>query len=117
MDQMELRLELRSGKTLVERNVKEDSDNDPEENVQNMLDEYAVGGIEEGERTHTRRTRIVNITNPQPPPPSAMDISKVRYPPTSAMASAGQTSTRGPSWPEPPRSGRFNIGVFVFSWF
>jgi len=106
MDQMELRLELRSGKTLVERNPKGDSDNDPEEDVQNMMEGYAVGGVEEGERIPPRRTGTV--WDHQPPTPSAMDISSVRYQSTSAMVSAGQTLTRDPSWPGLPRDSGFN---------
>jgi len=104
MDQME----LRSGKTLVEINGKKESDNDPEEDVQTMLEGYAVGGVEEKERIPPRRPELVDTNRPQPPPPSAMDISSVRYRPTLAMTSADVTSTRVPSWREPPRSGKFN---------
>jgi len=39
MDQME----LRSGKTLAERGVNEDSDNDPEEDLHTLLDGYTTG--------------------------------------------------------------------------
>jgi len=93
-------MELRSGKTIMERGVKGDFDNDPEKDVKNMLEGYAVGGFEEKERIPPRRTEMVEITNPQPPPPSAMDISSACYQPTSVMALAGQTLTRGLSWPE-----------------
>jgi len=101
MDQME----LRSGETLVERTGKEDSDIDPEEEVHTLLDDYAIGGDEEEGRVSPRRPELTDPTRPQPPPPSAMDISSVRYRPTLAMTSTDLTSTRCPSWPEPPGSG------------
>jgi len=56
MDQME----LRSGRKLLKMEVKVDSDNDPEEDVQSMLDEYAVGGVEEGERIHPVRIETIS---------------------------------------------------------
>jgi len=40
-------MELKSGKALVKGNQKEESDNDPEEDVQGLLEGYAVGGNDE----------------------------------------------------------------------
>jgi len=108
MDQME----LRSGKALVKTDNKEDSENDFEEEVQDMLEGHELGGIEEEEIISPRVIGVMAPTN-RPPPLSAMDTSSVRYPPTSAMASSDQTSTRGLTRRvlEPHRSGKFNINM------
>jgi len=43
-------MELRSGKALVKKDQKEESDNDFKEDVRSLLEEcYAVGGIDEEE--------------------------------------------------------------------
>jgi len=107
--------ELRSGKALKNGNLRKDSDNDSEADVQRQLEEgYAVGGNEKEKEIHPRR--IDNIHDPHPPPFPTMDISSVRrptsstYPPTSVMTPADQTSARGlpRSLVEPLKSGRFN---------
>jgi len=87
MDQME----LRSGKTVGKGDPREDSENDPEEDVQKLLEKgYAVGGNKEEEIISPRQP--VNIDNPRHHPQlPAMDIPSVRYPPTSVTTSADQT--------------------------
>jgi len=107
-------LELRSGKTLEKADERGDSDNDPEEDVQSLLEGYAVGRQDEGEVVPRRKTdRIESPPSPPNPSPSlpTMDISSVRYRPASVMTSADQTSTCGLPRPglEPQRSGRFYI--------
>jgi len=90
MDQMA----LRSGKAGVKGDLREDSDNDLEEDVQQLMEEgYAVGGNEDEEILPPRRTD--DVDNPRPPLLPAMDIFSVRYPPTLATTLADQTSARG----------------------
>jgi len=67
MDQME----LRSGKTLTERDVKEDSDNDPEEDVHTLLDGYATGGIEKKRRVSLGGQEVLDPAPIQVPTPSS----------------------------------------------
>jgi len=107
MDQME----LRSGKALVKEDYKEDSDNDPKEDVQNLLEGYVAGGMEDEEVIPPRRIEVVEPQTQLSPLHPTMDISSVRCPLTSAMTSVDQTSTRGLPQPvlELQRSGRFNI--------
>jgi len=90
MDQME----LRSGKALVKRDDREDSDNDFEEGAQDSLVGYAVGGTD-GEEIAPSSVAGVREPTSQPPPLSAMDVSSVRYLPASVMTSTDQTSARG----------------------
>jgi len=110
MDQME----LKSGKALVKGDQKKDCDNDPEEDVQSLLEGYAVGGNDDESLIppppKDRKYRLP----PRPPFLPAMDISSFRYPPTSVTTSADQTSARCLPWPvlEPQRNGRFNIYIF-----
>jgi len=107
-------MELRSGKTLIKRTEKE-SDNDPEKDVQTLLDGYAVGGIEGEERISPRKTELVDTTHLQPSPPPAIDISSVRYRRTLVMTSADLTSSRGPSWPKSLRSGKFINNIMTYN--
>jgi len=69
---------------------------------------YAVGGNEEEEAIPPRRRE--EIDHPRSPLLPAIDISSVRYLPTSVTTSADQTSARGlpRSLVEPVRNGRFN---------
>jgi len=107
-------MELRSSKTLADRGDKEYMDNDPEEEVQTLLEGYAVGGVEREGRISHGRLEVINPTHPQPPSSSTIDISSVRYRPTLVMTSAELTSTHGPSWPDLPGSGRVNIIILGF---
>jgi len=54
---------------------------------------YAVGGNEEREKVPPKPRG--DLDNPQPPLFPTMDISSVRFPPTSVTTSADQTSARG----------------------
>jgi len=97
----------------VKRNKREDSDNDPKEDVHSLL-EGRCGWTGRGRRGSKKRTDTVENPPPLPSLPlSAMDSSSVRYPPTSVMVSADQTSTRGLPRPrlDPQRSGRFYMLV------
>jgi len=63
-------MELRSRKALVKGDQKEDSDNDPEEDVHSLLEGYAVGGHDEEEVIARRRMDLVERPPaPQPPHP------------------------------------------------
>jgi len=73
-----------------------------------MEHRYAVGGYEE-----TREIPLRDRESEEYVPPSlyhTMDISSVRYPPTSVTTSADQASPSGlpRSLVEPVKSGRFN---------
>jgi len=81
---------------------------------------YAVGGYEEAREIPLRSELEKGYA-----PPSllhAMDISSVRYPPTSAMTSADQASAHGlpRSQMEVVKSGRFNsllFGAYFLAYF
>jgi len=98
-------MELRSGKTLGETEMRGDSEDDYKEEVPASLDGYATGGIE---RRHRASSTVIESldTAPllQPPPFSAIDISSVRYRPTSVTTSADLTSARGLARPDPLES-------------
>jgi len=80
-------MELRSGKVAGKGDLREDSDNDPEEDVYILMEQgYAVGGNEETEGISHRTGEDVN--HPHIPLLPTMDISSGRYPPTSVMRSA-----------------------------
>jgi len=96
---------------LTEGGAKADSDNDPEEDVLTLLEGYAVGGIGGKGRIFPSKLEVIDPLHPQPPPTFTIYISSVRYRPTLAMTLAELTSTHGHSWPDLPRSGKFNIGT------
>jgi len=102
-------MELRSGKTLGETEMKVDSDEDFEEEVPASLDGYATGGIERGRRVSPTRTESID-TAPlfQSPPFPTMDISSVRYRPASVTTSADLTSAHGLARSDTLESGKVN---------
>jgi len=105
-------MELRSGKTLGETEMKVGSDEDFEE-VAALLDGYATGGIERGRRVAPTRTESID-TAPlfQPPPFSTMDISSVRYRPASVTTLADLTSARGLARLDPLENGKVNSPLY-----
>jgi len=105
MDQME----LRSGKALVRRGSKKDSENEFDEEVPDMLEGYAVRGTEREDIIAPKVSGAIEPTTHLPPLPTR-DISSVRYQATLVMTSADQTSTRGLPRQDLGlhRSGRFN---------
>jgi len=102
-------MELRSGKTLVETEVKGNSEDDLEEEVPTSLNGYATRGIDKERRVSSVRQEMLETAPLQPPPHPTMDIPSVRYWPALANTLADLTSARGPTHPEPLESGRVNI--------
>jgi len=105
-------MELRSGKIVDRTEMRGDSEDEFEEEELVSLEGYATGGIE---RRHRPSPKVIESTDTalpqQPPPPPVMDISSVRYRPTSVMTSADLTSAR--TRPDPQESGKLNIRLII----
>jgi len=98
-------MELRSCKTLVETEVRGDSEDDLEEEVPTSLDGYATGGIDEKRRVSPVRQEMLEPAPLQPPPHPTMDIPSVPYRPALTTTLADLTFARGPTRPELLESG------------